>query len=423
MSILEATTRREFLRRGLGLIGFGASVPAFLAQTMRAMALEVDGSRVASRSGVPDERVLVVVHFAGGNDGLNTIVPYRNDDYFRLRPRLSLAADKVIKIDDSFGFHPEAAGFKELWDAGRLSVLHGVGYPNPNRSHFVSSRIWHTGSPSGEQKEGWIGRYFDHCCNGADPPPLSGIAIEEEVPLAMRGERFLPICAKKPETFGAERPRQNLERHIEENLEAVPAPPKKGESTLEFLRRSAMDATVSAERLRAAAKKPIDGAEFPKSEFGRELESVARMIASGLPTKIYYVSLSGFDTHAGQLDRHARVLREGSAGLAAFVDALQKSGDLGRTLVMVFSEFGRRAGENSSGGTDHGQAGPMLLVGDVVKPGFQGTIPPLDRLQLGDQVFNQDFRQVYATILRDWLKTPPEKLLGGQWKSLPVLKA
>lgn len=419
---VSPTTRREFLYRGLGLIGLSATVPTFLAQTARGMMLDADGAQTKSRPGVPDDRVLVVVHLAGGNDGLNTIVPYRNDTYYRLRPKLALPADKVIKIDDAFGWHPEADGFKELWDRGQLAVLHGVGYPNPNRSHFVSTRIWHTASPDGKLVDGWIGRYFDHCCNGNDPPSPAGIAVEEELPLAMRGQRFAPICTPKPETFGIERrkPTRGKNDSEEEKGDVPPHSPK--ETNLDFLRRSALDAAVSAEQIRKAAQTPIRGERFPRSEFARSLESIARMIAAGLPTKIYYVSHGGFDTHANQLDRHARVLREGAAGLAAFVDALRESGQLSRTLVMVFSEFGRRVAENASGGTDHGQASPMMLIGDVVRPGFHGTMPSLEKLKLGDQAFNTDFRQVYATVLRDWLVANPDKLLSSSFKSLPVLR-
>lgn len=419
----RATTRRAFLHRGLGLIGFGFTVPEFLARTVSAMTLERDGARTASIPGIPDDRVLVVVHFAGGNDGLNTVVPYGNDDYRRARPKLALPANSVLKIDEQLAFHPEATGLKQLWDDGRLCVVHGVGYPNPNRSHFVSTRIWHTASPDGKQVDGWVGRYFDNCCAGADPPPsMNAIALDEESPLALRGARFQPVCVANPGNFGADRRGGRRLERIEERNEAPDADGRKEGATVSFLRRSALDAAVSAESIRSAAGREIPGAEFPGGEFARQLQSVARMIAAKLPTRVYYVSLGGFDTHAGQLGRHARVLREGSAALAAFVNALRISGDSERTLVMTFSEFGRRVAENASGGTDHGQAAPVFLLGDAVRPGFVGTMPRLDQLSLGDQVFGVDFRDIYATVLKEWFRSRTERILPGTWKRLPLLK-
>lgn len=426
-------SRREFLNRGASLIGLSPTVPTFLAGTVAAMCREADGALTASRSGVPDDRILVVVQFAGGNDGLNTLVPYRNDAYYRARPKLAVKADSVIAINDELGWHPKASAFMELWDRGLMHVVEGVGYPNPNRSHFVSSRIWESASPDGKMKDGWIGRYFDHCCRGADAPnPSDAIALTDEVPLALRGERFAPISTANPETFGQQgggrvrkrhpngRRRGNNQPNTQEML--VPRPRPGSDSKLDFLRRSTLDAVASAKQIRTAAKQAIDGAKFPQTKFARSLRSVARMIASGLETRVYYVSLPGFDTHANQGPRQGRLLREAGEGLVSLVDALKRTGNLDRTLILTFSEFGRRVEENASGGTDHGQAAPMFLIGKPIRGGLTGGAPRLDKLDGGDLMHTVDFRQVYATVLRDWLGTKPERLLGGRWKSLPLIR-
>ncbi len=441
----QPATRREFLHRGIGLLGFGATVPSFIAQSAFAMANKAAAAQTASRPGVPDDRILVIVQLAGGNDGLNTIVPIRNDDYYRSRPKLAIPRDKTLAISDELGWHPDATGFKSLWDSGQLCAVQGVGYPNPDRSHFVSTRIWATASPNGKLVDGWLGRYFDHTCRGTGSPDAkAGIALVDELPLTMRGQRFMPVCTARPEQFGLGGPKgrkDGMRKHGKRKKgpkkqkgdgqrktgathdpradHSEQAPP--GDSNLDFLRRSTLDAHACAKQVRAAARTTIDGAKFPDTRFARTLRSVARMIASDMPTKVYYVSLTGFDTHANQAPRHARLMKEGGSALAAFIDALRLTGDLDRTLVMSFSEFGRRVAENASGGTDHGQAAPMFLMGKAVKPGLVGATPSLTDLAGGDLKFHTDFRRIYATVLRDWLGTDPDPLLGGSLPSMSLL--
>jgi len=425
MDELHPATRREFLNWGTGLIGFGLTVPTFLSDTLLTLARAADGARTQSKPGVPEEHVLVVVQLAGGNDGLNMLVPFRNDFYYRARPSLAVPANRVLRINDDLGWHPEAQGFKALWDAGRLSIVQNVGYPNPNRSHFVSTRIWESASPDGRMADGWLGRYFDHSCKGNDPPnSRQAIVLVEEVPLALRGQRFQPICVDRPQTYGA---RLVQPRGVGKNERRSPTKTKSGkaessDSTLDFLRRSALDAEVGAEEIRAAARTTVDGVAFPDTAFGRALRTVAVMISSGFTTKVYYVSLSGFDTHARQIASHPRLLAEAGEALGNLITALRRTGDSQRTLIMTFSEFGRRVEENASGGTDHGQAAPMLLLGDAVRAGVHGTAPKLDQLVEGDLTFETDFSQVYATVLREWLGADPNPLLGGTWESLPLLK-
>lgn len=417
-------TRREFVHTGLGLIGLSATVPAFLSDTALAMTQAAAG-RAGAKAG-PDDPALVVIHLAGGNDGLNTIAPYENDVYYRARPSLAVKKGEVLRLANDLGLHPSAVGLKSLWDDGCLSIIQGVGYPNPNRSHFVGTRIWQTASPEGREHLGWLGRYFDNECKGTDAPdPRLAIALDDELPLALQGERFSPICVKDPSNFkylaAGKAPRlidRDGDGDTQDELE-------RNDGALSFLRRSMLDTAVSADDIRAAARRDIPGAKFPRSLFGRSLQSVARMLAGGLSTRVYYISHGGFDTHANQQNRHANLMQQTGEGLRAFVDALKKTGQLQRTLVMVFSEFGRRVEENASGGTDHGEAAPMFLIGhdSIIKPGFHGDMPSLDKLHRGDLAWHTDFRQVYATVLHEYMKANDRKILKNRFKTLPLLKA
>ncbi|MFQ5462965.1 MAG: DUF1501 domain-containing protein [Phycisphaerae bacterium] len=435
----RAASRRAFLKKSAGLVGLGTTVPSFLAGTAQWLFGETCHAFASRRSG-SDGRILVVIQLAGGNDGLNMIVPYRNDEYYRLRPTLAIPRTDVIKIDEHQGWHSEATAYQSLLDAGTLGIVQSVGYPNPNRSHFVSTRIWETASPKGRFSNGWVGRYFDSTCGGGTaegrraagqaacdrPDPRLGIAVANEVPLAMQGDRFAPVTTPNPAQFGgppSRRRKKQANNARFEGMAPVHGPVAPGAAgNLDFLRRSYLEAMDTAVEIRAAARMEIAGAQFPNGGFGQRLKHIARMIVAGMGTRIYYTSISGFDTHANQLPRQARLIRESGRSLRAFVDALARTSHLDQTLVLVFSEFGRRVAENASGGTDHGQAAPMFLLGGKVKGGVHGPLPHLDRLTDGDLAFGIDFRTVYATVLRDWLAVDPNPILGGKWASLPLLK-
>jgi len=407
------TTRRDFLSRSLTLLGASATVPVFLARTVRALGAQPSRSR--------GHRVLVVVQLAGGNDGLNTVIPYTNDFYYKLRPRLALPAGSVHRLTSEIGLHSAADGLKTLFDDGLLAVVQGIGYPNPNRSHFKSMDVWHTASPDGRMHEGWIGRYFDNCCSGQDLK--LGLALTGEPPLAMQGREFMPVTFERPEALSMRASNdQTLGQAMDKLNRPAPRTPARSENTLDFLRRTSLEARVSADEIQRAARAGSSDAEFPSNELGQSLRTVARLIAADLPTRVYFVSLGGFDTHSGQAGRHERLMRDLGASLAAFTQALRKQGDLERTLVMTFSEFGRRVAENASGGTDHGQAAPMFLIGSRLAPGVHGQMPSLEQLDQGDLAFNLDFRRVYATILRHWLDADAERILGGPFTPLPLLK-
>lgn len=421
--VARITTRREFVKKGLTLLGWSATVPSFVHRLAWSMEDPRDLPLVSSKPGVPDERILVLVQLAGGNDGLNTVIPFRQDDYYRQRPTIAIRSRNMHRIRGDLALHPSAVGLKELFDEGRAAVIQGVGYPNPNRSHFTSTEIWESGSPGLKESSGWIGRYFDHCCAGSDPVPADrAVALTREVPLAVRGEDFSGIAftdLKSLHWSGVKDP-QLAKAFSALNAEVADKPGQPPQ--LPFLTRVAMDAQVSAAKMDRALNRK-GGRGYPRTAFGDNLKTVAKLITGGLPTRVYYVSLSGFDTHSGQLGRHARLIDDLSKGIRAFVGELEKTGDMERVTVMTFSEFGRRVYENASGGTDHGEAAPMFVFGSRIRPGVHGVHPSLNRLRRGDLAYTTDFRQVYGTVLKDWMGVEPAEVFGRRLKPLKLFRA
>ena len=414
------TTRREFLSGSLGLLSAAGTLPLFLGDTTRALALDDTPARKRD-----DHRILVVVQLAGGNDGLNTVIPYDLDGYYEARPNIAIAKDKVLKLANGVGLHPSATGLKSLFDAGMMAVVQGVGYPNPNRSHFTSMDIWHTADPNLKQHEGWLGRYFDSCCKGADPgpDPIEGVALMKEAPYAMQGDNFMPLSFENADAL-TWRPgrRDRAAEQVFRRLNNVDGdfPSSEGE-TAQYLQRAALKALVGADDIRAAIGGELRGARGGR--LGQTLGLVAKLIAADMPTKVYYISLGGFDTHTGQIGRHQRLMEEFGDAMAGFVDKLKEHKLLDRVLVMSFSEFGRRVQENASGGTDHGEAAPMFLFGSKLRAGVHEKHPDIDKLHRGDLKFGCDFRRVYASVLRDWLKQKPQDVLGGAYNPLRLIKA
>lgn len=431
-----AATRRQFIQDGLTLISAAATVPTFLDRT--AIALGAEPSAGASkRKGGSNDRILVVLQLAGGNDGLNTIIPYRSDAYYRARPQIGIAKKDALVLTDDVGLHPSAVGLKELYDEGLLSVVQAVGYPNPDRSHFKSTEIWETGDPTQRDHHGWLGRYFDCTCKGDDvPDPKAAIALTSEAPLALQGTRFSPVAFSQPEQLAwqpgkvSKQTRDAFERLNNPDDDHNPDGTLKTVSKLEYLQRTAMDARMSARDIQNAAgggRGRVAGAfgggqRGGGGQLAGQLQMVARMIAADLPTRVYYVSLGGFDTHAQQLGRHQQLMQQLGAALKQFFADLRSSGQLERVLVMTFSEFGRRVEQNASQGTDHGQAAPMFLIGSKVRAGVQNAHPDLRQLSQGDIPWQIDFRAVYAAILANWLRTDARKVLGGQFPNLDLIK-
>ncbi len=431
-----AATRRDFLRSGLTLVSAAATVPVFLDRTATALAGPASGAKKAG-SGASNDRILVVVQLAGGNDGLNTIIPYRSDIYYRARPQLAIAKTQALALTDDLGLHPAATGLKKLYDDGDLAIVQGVGYPNPDRSHFKSTEIWETADPQQRNHDGWLGRYFDCACKGNDAlDPKSAIALTAEAPLALQGDRFSPVAFSTPEQLswqpGRVSPgaREAFERLNNPDEGHNPDGTLKAVTTLEYLQRTALDARMSARDIQNAAgggagrvreRMMGGGGRRGGGELARQLQMVSRMIAADLPTRVYYVSLGGFDTHAGQTGRHQQLMQQLGTALQEFVDTLRKNGQLGRVLIMTFSEFGRRVEQNASQGTDHGQGAPMFLIGTKVRAGLRNSHPDLRQLNQGDIPWQVDFRSVYQAVLTDWLRADSRRILGGAYPALDLI--
>lgn len=406
------TSRREFLSAVAGssaVLSFSGLAPSVFCRTAAAGEKE------------PNGRVLVVVQLSGGNDGLNTIVPHSHDVYRGNRKKLGIARTDTLAIDEDRGLHPEMQGFAKLLEAGQLGIVPAAGYPDPNRSHFESMDIWHTCRRKTQSREsGWLGQYLEQ----SEADGLAGMHIgSEKQPLALASRRV-----RVPSVESLERFRLNLSgndqlgRLLEEKFVAS-QPAEQNNDLLGFLKTSTQSAVAANKRLEKIRQDQGRSGDFPQTQLGRRLATVARLIKAELPTRVYYVALDGFDTHARQTAAHAALLRQVSDAVTALVTDLNEAGQGDRVLVMCFSEFGRRVAENASEGTDHGTAGPMFVAGKAVRSGFLGPHASLDRLKDGDLQFRTDFRNVYAGILRDWFGSKDtESVLGGSFKPLRLLR-
>jgi uncharacterized protein (DUF1501 family) len=405
-----ATTRREILVAGLG----AAALP-LLSKLAWARAL----------GGARDDRILVLVELGGGNDGLNTVVPFDDERYVAARPTLRVKREEVLKLADGVGLRRELAGLKERFDRGQLAIVQGVGYPRPDRSHFRSTDIWHSASLEPERAEtGWIGRLCE--CGGiatgertpalmigADKVPLLLVGADSIAPQIDDASRLrLPVG---PEDAGAAARREALAR-----LAAPPAAPGP-QGTLDFVRGAARSTQASLARVEAAIGRGRSTAAWPDTALAQELKLAAQLIAGGFDCSACFVRQSGYDTHAFQGEAHALLLAELGGALTAFLAEIEAARALERVAVLVYSEFGRRLAENGSKGTDHGAPAPVLLCGGGVKGGLAGATPSLADLdEERDPKFTTDFRRVYATVLKDWFGVAPRKVLGADFESLPL---
>jgi len=417
------STRRVFLQRGMTLLAATSTIPTFLDQTVLAVAGHDDELRVQPPSG-KDGKILVVVQFSGGNDGLSMVIPYADDSYHRVRSQIGHDASTVHKLNDYIGLHPNLGPVADMIQKGMAAVVQGVGYPNPNRSHFRSMDIWQSARPEQQvETSGWLGRYFDNTCCGCDPQV--GMSIGQQLPLAMQGDRVMPLAFERPEAFRYNGP--DKERHQKLNS-AVAQPPSAAsagtpEAELDFLHRTAMDAQLSSDKILQIMREFHSDSQYPPGEFGQGLRTIAAMIRGEMPTRVYYVSLGGFDTHANQRGRHDQLMKQFADGVKAFWKDMQDQRNDQRVLMMTFSEFGRRVAQNASAGTDHGTAAPMFLFGSSIKAEVVGRHPSLADLDQGDLKFTTDFRSVYASILQNWLDAPSKPILGSQFPTLPIINA
>jgi len=392
-------SRRAFLKTS-ALLSLAPTVPVFLTQTARAARPRRDG------------RVLVLVELNGGNDGINTVVPFADEGYAKHRKELRLPAGQLIKIDERVGLHPALRDAGRLLESGRLALVQGVGYPNPNRSHFESMSIWQTARLKPAQKDGgWVGGALDGGAAPTDGSPASASIGLAPPPRALRGERTMSATLAHLEDLvlgGDLDPRRTI------------VSPPASSDVKAFVHRTMLDAYATADRLKEAARLQDSGSPYPATGLSERLRLVARLIKAGFGTRVFYTVQAGYDTHYSQLPQHANLLAELGGALRAFLDDLKNAKLDERVVVLVFSEFGRRVAENGSLGTDHGTAGPVLLAGSRVKPGLVGQTPSLLDLQDGDLKMGIDFRQVYATVLEDWLGLPARTTLGGDFPRLPL---
>ena len=425
----NAFTRRQFLYSGLAMVSTVTTVPTFLSRS--SLTLADTSMRLKSKSGVPEDRVLVVVQLSGGNDGLNTIVPFGSDAYYRARPGIAVAERDVIKLDtdQGIGLHPNMTDLHEMIDEGIAAIVQGVGYPNPNRSHFASMDVWHCGDTRGGRGHGWIGKALDQ--SRADDQSLDCICMGSQAPLAAQGKRVKPVTFEQAELFRwaghdlhpALGDAYDRIQHPTAGLSVGPANDGRSDDPAAFIFRTAMDAQVASRRIREAVARRSE-TRFGRDPLSRQLETVAAMIRAELPTRVYYVAQGGFDTHAAQRDTHARLLGNFSSAVAAFYRELATTGHRGRVITLAFSEFGRRVRQNASGGTDHGAAGPVFLFGEHLRnPGLIGTHPSLSDLNSGDLIHRTDFRSIYTDLLERWMKMDSEAALGRQFKSAGLLRA
>jgi len=341
-------------------------------------------------------RVLVVIELNGGNDGLDSVVPFRNEAYYRARPTICVKPENVLKAEEEVGFHPCLVGLKSLYDSGVLSIVHGCGYPNPSHSHFESMEVWHTASLVRRKNLGWLGRLADLAWSNMTSTMLINIA--EEQSLALRAANHSPFVFQNSDDLL----RDNDHRHSEMYRRFV-SNHDGGNSNLAFLAKSLDDAIQISSRTRKALQNLSMAHNYGSSAIAQDLRKVAALLSAGFPTRVYYLRVRGFDTHAGQVGRRHQLLGSIAGAVECFYKELKQIRRDRDVSIMIFSEFGRRVAENASGGTDHGTAGPVFLVGSQVVPGFHQPHPSLTDLdEDGNLKMTVDFRRVYASVISEW---------------------
>ena len=358
---------------------------------------------------------LVVIQLSGGNDGLNTVIPYRNDLYYSNRPGISIPKNKLIDLNGELGLNENLSPLKSLYDKGNLSIINNVGYPNPNRSHFRSTDIWHTASSASEYLDsGWMGRYIDQY----GKKPYSGIEVDDSLSLILKGRTINGVATKDAKKMFNNAKTPFFSKVLETQTEA-----HLSEHNLGYLYKTMVGAKSSAKYIYETSKTTTSTKSYPKNPFAKQLKTTAEFINSKLDTKVYYVSMGGFDTHANQANRQARLLKTYSEAMEVFVKDLEASDSFKDTLILTFSEFGRRVQQNAASGTDHGAANNLFIIGkDLNKPGIYNDSPDLSNLDNnGDLKYTIDFRSVYATLLDQWLGASHSKVLGSSFETLDFI--
>jgi uncharacterized protein (DUF1501 family) len=404
-------TRREFIRGagGLGFLAFSGVAPAFLARS--AMAQTPAPER--------DRRIIVIIQLAGGNDGLNTVIPCTNDRYYNLRPTLGLK-DGLLNLNDDLALHPACKELHQLYGEGQLSIVQNVGYPNPNRSHFRSTEIWETGSDADTfKREGWLGRYFDNSCTGSPDESVDhdpcGIHVGDMIPQSYLSKQSHSLFGMK-HRGRFDRGNDPADLAYEKLLMADHI-----EGNASYLQHTMMNTLVTERRVEKIISKYKALSNYPGTKLAQSLKRIAALIHADMETRVYFVSQSGYDTHANQLRNHERLLTELSQAMSAFQRDLSAHKKDDQVLTMTFSEFGRRPAENGSGGTDHGTAAPLFVMGSQVKEGLLGQAPELVTDIKKDLEYSTDFRGVYSSVLDKWLEVDSSKILDEKFEHVPFV--
>ncbi len=384
--------RKEFLQIG-SLATASFMLPKFLKAFEKPMMVP------------PGNKVVVVIQFSGGNDGLNTVIPVQNDIYYKARPRLGITKDKALSLTGEAGLNPALEAFKGLYDEGNLAIMNSVGYPNPDRSHFRSMDIWHSASNSSDYvNTGWIGRYLDAQCKGCDKP-TQAVEIDDILSLALKGDNNNGLAFKDP--------RKLYNTSNEKFFRDINADHHAGEETADYLYKTMSGTLSSADYIFQQSKLNPTNEVYPGTELGKDLKTIASLILSDINTKVYYVSLGSFDTHVNQENQQKRLFTELNDAVKAFTTDLKKNNRFEDVLMMTFSEFGRRVTQNASGGTDHGTANNMFFIsGGLKEKGLLNAMPDLADLNEGDLKHKVDFKDVYATVLSKWLHADDKMILG-----------
>ncbi len=394
--------RREFIQKS-AFTAFGSLlIPSFL--------------KAFERNAITGEndKILVIIQLSGGNDGLNTVVPYTNDIYYKARPTIAIDKSQILPLTDELGFNPAMEKMRKLYDEGMLSIINSVGYPNPDRSHFRSMDIWHTASNSDEYlSTGWLGRYLDNQCAGACHS-YQAIEVDDTLSLAMKGEKIKAMAMQNPAKLY-----QSTQLPLIKALNQQNVPDD--HSNISYLYKTLAETVSSAEYIYNKSKVQKSSFTYSGGELGKQLKTVSELILSGVPTKVYYLALSGFDTHIRQVEKQKNLLENYSEAVYSFVQDLKANNMMDNVLLMTFSEFGRRVNQNGSNGTDHGTANNVFLIGNKLKKaGLYNKAPQLTTLDDGDLMYEIDFRNIYASLLKNWLNVESELILGRKFDNLGV---
>lgn len=415
-------TRRDFVKKGVALVTLGTAYATLPPVFKGAFAIRASEADAAAPELSP--RTLVIVQLAGGNDGLNTLVPYRDPAYAKLRPSLVVPADQVVPLDDDFGLHPRLGALKTLWDSKHLAVVHGVGYPDPNFSHFQSMLIWQSAGPRAAAGEGWLGNYLARL-ESEEHDPLHGFNVDRFVAPELYSSQAPIVSAVDADEYGFQRlaPDEAEARRRQSAILKLYDQFPKNMPYAALLETTAGDAAASSASLADAVAQHTPAVAYPQTSIASGLRLVSQVIASGAKLRVAHVTLGGFDTHSTQRNEHETLLGELGDALAAFYADLATYGKDDDVLTMTWSEFGRRAEENASEGTDHGTAAPMFLLGGSVNGGMYGQPVSLTDLDSGNLKFTTDFRSVYATVLDRWVGAPADDILGEHFEPVPGLVA